>query len=224
VAEAVKPKRRYDSTRRRQQAAATRADILRAAQAKFEADGYVATTMAAIAEEAGVSLKTVYLTFETKAGLLRAVWDVLLRGERDLAVAQLPWYQEVLAERDPERKLRLVARSSRAVKERIGGMLVVLREAAPVDPDAGVLWALIQTDFHDNQRAIVRSLPAGALRADLDETTATDLLWTLNHPDVWQLLVVERGWTPDRFEAWFADAACAQLLTPRKPRRGRAVG
>ena len=58
----------------------------------------------------------------------------------------------------------------------------------------------------------------------IDEASATDILWTLNHPDVWQLLVLERGWTPEQFEAWFADAACAQLLAPRKPRRSRAVG
>ena len=44
---------------------------------------------------------------------------------------------------------------------------------------------------------------------------ASDILWTLNHPDVWLLLVGERGWTPERWERWFADTACAQLLRPQ---------
>ena len=73
-------KRRYDSTRRRAQAEATRRDILDAAQRLFEARGYAATTMDAVAAEAGVALKTVYVAFETKAGLLRALWNHLLRA------------------------------------------------------------------------------------------------------------------------------------------------
>src|SRR6478752_8819506 len=100
--EGVKATRRYDSTRRREQAAATRREILEAAQRLFERDGYAATTMAAIAAEAGVSLKTVYLAFETKSGLLRALWHLLLRGERDeVVVDEQAWYREVLGEPDP---------------------------------------------------------------------------------------------------------------------------
>jgi hypothetical protein len=53
-----------------------------------------------------------------------------------------------------------------------------------------------------------------SLRPDLDVTRATDILWTLNHPDVWQLLVGMRGWTPEQYEQWFGDTACAQLLRP----------
>ena len=83
MAEPVKPKRRYDSPRRRQQAADTRRDILAAAERRFEQDGYVATTMAAVARDADVALKTVYLAFETKSGLLRALWHLLLRGDDD---------------------------------------------------------------------------------------------------------------------------------------------
>jgi len=83
MAEPVKAKRRYDSSRRRAQAAATRADILGAAQRLFEDRGYATTTMDAIAAEAGVALKTVYVAFATKSGLLRALWNHLLRGGRD---------------------------------------------------------------------------------------------------------------------------------------------
>jgi len=83
MAEAVKPKRRYDSSRRREQAATTRRRILEAAQRLFQRQGYAPTTMAAIAREAGVAGKTVYLAFETKSGVLRALWNFLLRGDQD---------------------------------------------------------------------------------------------------------------------------------------------
>ena len=99
------------------------------------------------------------------------------------------------------------------MKSRIGGLLRVIREAAPIDGDVDDLGALIQTDFYANQRVIVQALDERkALRADLDVTRATDILWTLNHPDVWHLLVDERGWTPEQWEQWFAETSCALLL------------
>jgi AcrR family transcriptional regulator len=217
MVEPVKPRRSYHSPRRQQQAAATRQAILEAAQRLFERRGYPATTMEQVAAEAGVALKTVYLAFATKSGLLRALWDLRLKGDQsEAAVAERPWYREVVEEPDPERQLRGNARNARLVKERIAGVLKILRSAAPVDPDAEALWRLIQTDFYDNQRVIVESLQARqALRPGLDVAQASDILWTLNHPDVWLLLVGERGWTPERWERWFADTACAQLLRPQ---------
>jgi AcrR family transcriptional regulator len=206
--------RRYESPRRREQAEATRRQILDAAQRLFERQGYGATTMAAIAAEAGVALKTVYVAFETKSGLLRALWHLLLRGdEADVPVAGRRWYQEVLDEPDPDRTIRLVARNSRMVKERAGALLGVIRSAAASDSDAAELWARIQADFHDNQRAIVEALHArNALRRGLSVARAADVLWTLNHPDVWLLLVGERGWTPREWERWFAETVRSQLI------------
>src|SRR6266852_758971 len=110
MSEPVKTTRRYDSPRRRQQAAATRGEILDAAKRLFAEQGYAATTMAAIAGEAGVALKTVYVAFETKGGVLRALWNLLLRGDEDDApVAERQWYRAVLEEPDPERQVRLNA-------------------------------------------------------------------------------------------------------------------
>jgi AcrR family transcriptional regulator len=214
MGERVKTKRRYDSPRRRAQAAATRRDILEAAQQLFEQRGYPATTMDAIAAEAGVALKTVYVAFETKSGLLRALWNHLLRaGHDDVPVAQQQWYREVVQEPDPERQLRLTARNSRVVKLRIAPLLEVIRSAAPIDPEIGALWSRIQAEFHANQRVILESLnDKDALSPGLDVVRATDILWTLNHPNLWQLLVDERGWTPEEYEQWCADVACAQLL------------
>jgi AcrR family transcriptional regulator len=214
MSEPVKPKRRYDSPRRRQQAADTRRDILAAAQRRFEQDGYVATTMAAVAHDADVALKTVYLAFETKGGLLRALWHLLLRGDDDRTpVGGREWYQEVLDETDPERKLRLNARNACMVKQRAGSLLAVIASAAPLDDDTATLWRAIQREFYDNHEAIAESLDArSALAPGLDVRRATDILWTLNHPHLWGLLVRERGWTPEQFEQWFGDACCAQLL------------
>jgi AcrR family transcriptional regulator len=213
MAERVKT-RRYESPRRREQAAATRRQILEAAQRLFERQGYAATTMAAIAAEAGVALKTVYVAFETKSGLLRALWHLLLRGdEEDAPVADRRWYQDVLEEPDPDRLVRLTASNSRAVKERAGALMGVIRSAASTDADIAQLWARIQADFHDNQRGIVEALHARrALRPGLGVARAADVLWTLNHPDLWLLLVGERGWTPAQWERWFADVVRSQLL------------
>jgi len=123
------------------------------------------------------------------------------------------WYREMAEEQDAARRLRLNARNSRVVKERAGGMMRVISDAAQVDPDARDLWQLIQTEFHDNQATVVRTLAdQGSLRPGLEVERAADILWTLNHPDVWRLLVVERGWTPAAYESWIADTACAQLL------------
>jgi AcrR family transcriptional regulator len=214
MVERVKGKRRYESPRRRAQAAETRRHILEAAQGLFEQHGYATTTMSAIAAEAGVALKTVYVAFETKSGLLRALWNLLLRGdEGEAPVGERDWYLRVIDEPDPERQLRLTAAAARAVKVRAGRVLAVIRNAAQVDPEIAALWSRIQVEFYANQRAIVESLEKkDALRAGLDVTTASDILWTLNHPDVWLLLSGERGWTPEQFERWFGDTICAQLL------------
>ena len=215
MADGVKAKRRYESPRRREQAAATRRDILEAAQRLFERDGYPATTMAAIANEAQVALKTVYIAFETKSGVLRALWNLRLRGDRDeLPVSGQPRYREVLEEPDPERQLRLNARNSREGKLRVAALAEVIRASAALDPDIGALWERINREYHANQRVIVESLDhKGALQRGLSIDRATDILWALNHPNTWQLLVTERGWTPEQYEQWVGDTASAQLLS-----------
>jgi AcrR family transcriptional regulator len=215
----VKKRRTYNSPRRREQAAATRRQILSAAQRLFESQGYSATSMAAIAAEAGVVPKTVYLAFETKSGLLRALWHLLLRGERaELPVAQQAWYRQVIEEPDPERQLRLAAHNSRLVKERAAALMEVIRDAAAADPEVGALWERIETDFHDNQHSIVKSLhKKGALKKGLGVDRAADILWTINHPTPYLLLVGRRGWTPAAYEKWLAALLCRELLEPPSP-------
>jgi len=214
VVRAQAPRRPYNSPRRQQQAAATRQTILEAAERLFLQDGYPATTMDAIAAEAGVSLKTAYLPFSTKSGLLRALWDLRLKkDDADAPVVQHEWFREVMEEPDPTRKLQLNARNSAAAKTRIGGLFRVIRGAAEIDADCSELWRLIQSDFHANQQVIVESIHrGGGLRRGLSVATGTDILWTLNHPDTWTLLASQRGWSPHAYETWLAQTSCAQLL------------
>jgi len=219
--------RPYDSPRRREQAAGTRRLILTEAQRLFERDGYAGTSMAAVAKAAGVALKTVYLTFETKAGLLRAVWHRALRGDLDeVPVGEQDWFQRVMDEPDPARRLALAARNSRLVKERAAAILEVIHSAAPADPEIGALWERIKADFHDNQRTIVQSLSRDrALRKGVTVEAAADVMWALNQPSLYQLLVNDRGWTPERYERWLRDIFCTELLRPvaqgRSSKRGR---
>jgi AcrR family transcriptional regulator len=214
MAEGVKATRRYESPRRREQAEATRLAILDAAERLFLRDGYPATTMAAIAAEARVALKTVYVAFESKSRLLRALWNNRLRVEDEARpMSRHPDYLAVLAEPDPEHKLRLNARNSRFGKLRIAALAEVVRSAAPGDAEMTELWDTINREYRANQAAIVRSLAElGELRDGLDVEHASDILWTINHPSTWQLLVVQRGWTPEDYERWTGDTACAQLL------------
>ena len=81
-------------------------------------------------------------------------------------------------------------------------------------PEVAALWDRIQTEFRENQRRIVASIAEkGALRPDLDIERAADILWTINHGDLWQHLVVRRGWSPEQFERWLADTFQALLLS-----------
>ena len=96
-------------------------------------------------------------------------------------------------------------------------MFEVIRAAAPVDPEIEALWSADRDRVprQPARRSSRASAAKDALRPGLDVDRATDILWTLNHPVVWQLLVIERGWTPDEYERWFADAAVEQLLGRR---------
>jgi AcrR family transcriptional regulator len=188
--------------------------IIDAARRLFEDGGYAATAVPAIAAEAGVAVKTVYLAFETKAGLLRAVWEARLGGKEEaIPVLERRWMRELTAEPDPVGKLRLLAAQSRRVKTTAGRLLEAIRTAAATDPEVAPLWRDIEAKLLQVQRAVVDQLDAlDALRPSLDIREATDILWTLNHPTVWHLLVRERDWPPARYEQWLSEAFCQHLL------------
>ena len=170
--------------------------------------------MASVAAEAGVALKTVYLAFATKSGMLRALWNVLLRGDaEDVPMGERPWFRDLLAEPDPGARLDHLARQSCAVKDRAGPLMVVIRDAAAADADVAALWDRIETQFREMLGPLARTFAdEGALRPGLDAARAADLLWALNHPDLWRLLVRVRGWSLGEYEDWLAGAFRRELL------------
>ena len=143
-----------------------------------------------------------------------ALWNARLgEDEETVPVFERAWYRGLVEEPDPGCKLRILATQAREVKTRSGDLLEVIRNAAAADAEIAVLWREIQAKLLDVQRSIVEQLvESKALTSVLDVGTATDILWTLNHPSVWRLLVRERGWTAERYELWLGDAFCAQLL------------
>jgi AcrR family transcriptional regulator len=214
----VKQRRVYDSPRRREQAAATRMAILEAAERLFEERGYVGTSVAEIADGAGVALKTVYAVFGTKAEVLRALWNLRMRGDEEpVPIPERQSYRDTVAEPSPRRRLALVARNVRQIRERTGALPEIVRVAAPADDQIAGLWERFERDLYERgMRGIAESLERdGVLSADVE--TATDILWTLTHPDLYRLLVRQRGWSPDRYETWLAEALRNQLLR-RRPR------
>jgi len=206
--------RSYYSPRRQAQARETRRVVLQAAGRLFRARGYHATTLPDVARAADVSIKTVYLSFPTKRQLLMAVWDLAIAGEGDqVPVVERDWFREILDESDPRRQLDLVAHHSRIVKQRVADVMEIIRNAAAEEPELAELWRTIQAKFYKEQHSVIRVLAGnGCLRANLTTTAATDLLWTLNHPNLFHLLVVERGWKPDRYQRWLATTLRQQLL------------
>ena len=216
MARAVKGRRRYESPRRQEQAAATRLAILEAAERLFHERGYAATSVSAVAMAAGVALKTVYAVFGTKAEVLRALWNLRMRGDEEpIPLTQRDWFRAVIAEPDPRQRLALVAHNARLVRERTAALSEVVRQAAPGDPQIAELWERFQRELYElGMREVAKTLARDHALAT-DTKTAADLLWTLTHPDLYLLLVRERGWTPEAYEQWLSDVLPRELLADR---------
>jgi len=212
----VKSPRRYRSPRRDAQAANTRAEIANAGHRLFVAQGYVRTTLADIADAAGVAVPTVKSIYGTKRAVLLAALERAIKGGDDpTPVADLEWYRAILEEPDPRRQLRLQADQSRGAKSRIAPLIEVIKGAATSDPEINELWTRMRGEFHDNQRRLIKALQhKGRLRQGLTEKRATDLLVAFN--DVYYLLVVQQGWTVGQYERWLATTLIEQLLEPEE--------
>src|ERR671930_777126 len=171
----VNPRRRYESPRRREQAAATRQAILEAAEQLVAERSYVGTSVAEIAEEARVALKTVYAVFGTKAEVLRGLWNLRMRGDEEpVPMTDRPWFREIVDEPDPRRRLALVARNARLVRERTAHVTEIVRQAAPADEQIAALWERFQREFYKlGVHGIVVTLEHDGVLA-ADHTTAAD--------------------------------------------------
>lgn len=213
-AHSTKPKRPYNAGRRREQALRTREDILEAARGLFLANGYAGTSLAAVAEAAGVSVDTVYKAYRNKSGLFRAIMTVAIRGGEDVApLRQSEAIQAIRAEPDPRRKLERYGALLAVVNPRVAPIARVLREAAAGDPELSRMWNGIQSDRLEGMSEFAAHLQrTGALREGVSRPAARDVLWALGSPDLFDLLVGGRGWSAKRYGAWVAEQMTAALL------------
>jgi AcrR family transcriptional regulator len=215
--EAVKPRRRYDNRRREEQARQARRRILDAAYRLLLERGYPGTTMAEVARAAGVSVETVYKAFGTKAALAKQVWDVTLVGDdQPVPLARRPEFTAIFAEPDPRRKLARYAAVGRLLIERLGPLLGVLLEGAHAgDAELRELMATLDRERLVGAGGVVGHLAdVGALRAGLGPDRGRDIVWTLISFEVFRMLVTERGWSLDEWEAWLAITLADALLGP----------
>jgi AcrR family transcriptional regulator len=219
----VNSRRPYDSSRRRAQAAENRAAILAAARRLFLADGYAATTMVAIASDAGVSVETIYKAFGNKSGLLKALFDEAVGRDdepipkRDRTVVDRMW-----AEPDPEQKLRLYGEIIGRGAARVQPVQLMAREAAASDAAAAEVYDNIRNERLGRMVAFAEFLrDSNALRSGVTVDEARDVLWTYNSAEIWELLVVKRGWKPARYGRWIGDALVAALLERPHPTTSR---
>ena len=211
----VKSPRRYDATRRQEAAAETRRVITAAARRIFLEKGYVASTMPAIAADAGVALDTLYASIGPKPVLFRHLIETAISGGDDPVPAeQRDYVREIQAEPDPRRKIAIYAHAVRQIMGRMAPLFAVLRDAARADDDLRTLWHDISARRAANMRLFAAELAtSGGLRPDLSIDHAADIIWSMNAPDYYLLLVQERGWSPDEFGAFLADA-WGRLLLP----------
>jgi AcrR family transcriptional regulator len=218
-ADSITGRRGYVSAARTQRARQTRRRVIDAATRLFVAQGYASTTMRVIAAEAGVSIPTVELIFGTKAQLLHVVLDVAIAGDDEpIPVLSRAWAQDAQSTDDVVEFLSAVAEVLQEAQVRSAGVMLAAYEAAASDPDIYVLV---------NDRELQRERTAGwivdgvlgraSLRAGLDRAAAVDTVWMLMDPVVFSRFTRRRGWSADRYGAWFADSV-AELLVGNLPR------
>jgi AcrR family transcriptional regulator len=205
----------YDTELRRRRSAETKQRIVEATRELILMHGYRATTMAQIAVRAEVNVDTVYELIGRKSVLLRELIEQAISGVDHAVVAEER--SHIMAMRkssDPVEKLTIYARAMRKTQARLAPLFLALRDASSTDPEAQAVWQEINDRRARNMRKFVRDLrDAGGLRSDLSVAKAADVVWTVNSPELYDLLVNERGWSPSSYEHWLADSLC-RLLFP----------
>jgi AcrR family transcriptional regulator len=210
----VKTSRPYEGAARQARTRRTRAAVVEAARSLFLERGYAATTIEAISDRSDTPQPTVYRLFSSKFGILKSVLDVSIGGD-DQAIAMLdrPEVRVLLSHEDPRNQLAGFCALVREVMGRAGPVHRIVADAARSDRDAASLLAEIGRQRHEGQRRVARSLArSGALRPGLRERDAADIIHALASPEVYGLLVVDRGWSAERYEKWLTSILTVQLL------------
>ncbi len=214
MSDSVKSRRRYDSSRRQEQARENRRVVLEAARRMFLERGYAATTVGAIAAEARVSVETVYKAFGNKPGLVKAVVDVAIVGDDEpVPMLQRELVRRIEAETDPRRKLAMYGEHLAESAPRRVPVELLVRAAAASDPGAARVWEQLEAERLTGMGFFARHLNEGGhLRPGVTVDEARDVLWTCNSAEVYDLLVLRRGWSPERYGRWVADTLAAALF------------
>jgi AcrR family transcriptional regulator len=187
--------------------------VIDAARQLFLERGYAATTIAAISRTAEVPQPTVYRLFSSKVGILKALLDVSIAGdEQAVPIADRPRAAALHDEPDTHQLLAGFAGITTAINQRTNDVYEVLSRAADADPDAADLLATVRRQRDEGQGKIVRLLHRRhALRTGLGEREAADIVHAVMAPEVYRLLVHDRGWTPERYRRWAARTLVQQL-------------
>lgn len=206
-------RRPYQSSRRAAAAAQTRADVVAAARLLFSEMGFERTTLRAVADRADVSLATVKAVFSNKAGLVWAVRDVSLAGDSEpVPLEERDWYRAILAQHDPDAKLRAHAEAIAAIHSRAGEIHRIVRDAGATDEHLAALWRTEHVQRRHGMELVVRSMVAQAtLRLGLDIEEAITTMWVLSSPETYWLLTDVAGWNGARYAAWLHRAMVSTL-------------
>jgi AcrR family transcriptional regulator len=212
-------KRAYDASGRQERARARRRAVVDAARELFERDGYRATTIAGVAETAGVSAEMVYKAFGTKAALAKAVFDTALAGDDEpVAVADRPALLALQDEPDVHSRIELFVAGLVQRLARSAGVQIMVRDGRHVDASLEPVWAQLRQEGLTGMDRLGRMLLAtGQLRQGLAPGEVRDVLWNYLAIDHYERLVLQQGWTPSRFEGWLARAITAALVEPAQP-------
>jgi AcrR family transcriptional regulator len=211
VAESVKRRRPYDASGRRAEAEQRRAGVLRAAHALFFDLGYAATTVPAVATRAAVSAETVYKTFGGKAGLVRAVREEALRGLGPVPAEVRSDDLRGLA--DARRVVRGWSRLATEVAPRVVPVLLLVRDAAVGDPSMRGLYDEMEVDRLTRMTENARFLADGGhLRPGVSLEAAADVMFAVSSPEMFEMLVLRRGWELERYGEFVATTLTEALL------------
>lgn len=191
--------------------------ILDAALSLFVTRGYPATTVEMIAHEAGVAVQTVYFSFRAKANILTQLVDINVAGDTQAtATLQRAWVTEALAEPDPARQLEIQVKGTATIHRRVAALLGVLCRASDTDPAVAQLWRTNQEQRRALQRQLVTALRRkGGLPRGMRLSQAVDISYAVLGPELFHLLVTERGWSITEWERWTLGVLSRELLNDR---------
>jgi AcrR family transcriptional regulator len=190
--------------------------VIDAARTLFLERGYGATTIDAISALSDVPPATVYRLFSSKRGILKALLDISIGGVDDaVPMADRPPVRSLLADPNPKNMVAGFVGIAAQVNSRTAAIYRILVSAAASDPDAATLLDDLTRQRQEGQGRVARALArARALRPTLRERDAGDIIHALVSPEVYGLLVVDRGWPPERYETWLTKTLVDQLLAP----------